>query len=114
MEGPIVFSIHEDLSGLPRARLAGAEFNEIEPLPNGSDLDLTYSSEGIPLAENNTYWLVASSEFPSVGGQSHGWEWTRSPIIESDFGWSIPPGWANSFDGGNTWNYLGLPEKPRM
>jgi len=105
MEGPIQLSIHQDFQGLPGSLLPGGQLTLVEPLPVGSRVNLDFTSEGIALEADSRYWVIASSEYPAVGGQTHGWHWTRNLIVTSDVGWNIFPGYAFSSDNGATWNY---------
>lgn len=105
MDGPIQLSIHEDLQGLPGSLLPGGQLIGMEPLPVGSSVNLDFTSEGIELEADSRYWVIASSEYPSVGGQTHGWHWTRNPIVTSAVGWNIVPGYAFSLNSGATWNF---------
>lgn len=104
MEGPVELSILEDVDGLPGEMLPGGELTGVNVQP-GLRIDVVYESNGIPLASHSKYWVLASCDFPAVGGQSHGWNWTRQPMVTSNFAWDIPPGWANSFDLGQSWNF---------
>jgi hypothetical protein len=105
MDGPIQLSIHEDLQGLPGSLLSGGQLSLVKPLPVGSSVNLDFTSEGIELEADSRYWVIASCEYPAVGGQTHGWRWTRNPIVTSDVGWNIVPGYAFSSNNGATWNF---------
>jgi len=93
------FSIHEDNGGLPGALV---DNGILDGLPAGSHYT---SSTGISLAEDSTYWVMASCNAPSVQGQSHGWHDAKNSVVISDYGWDFLPGYANSLDLGNTWIY---------
>ena len=60
MDGPIQFSIHEDLQGLPGALVPDGELPGIEPDSAGMSVNLDFISEGIELEADSSYWVIAS------------------------------------------------------
>jgi chitinase len=91
--GPVTMQLYSDAGGQPGTPI-GTLTNPASFSSSGANT--TFTTTGIALAANTTYWIVLSAN----GSGSYNWSWTSS---DNGTGVGFQDQWSQSMDSGNTW-----------
>jgi hypothetical protein len=90
--GPVTMQLYSDAGGQPGTAI-GTLTNPSSFSSTGANT--TFTTTGIALAANTTYWIVLQS---ATG--AYNWNWTSS---DNGTGVGFQDQWSQSMDSGNTW-----------